>query len=578
MSFNGFKSLIINYLPLILVLILASILRLIWLNNVPPAVGGDELTYLITAKSILLSGSDITGKWNPLSVFLFNFPPGQGQAELLYFILIPFVAKFSLFWSRFPNAFFGVLVVYLIYLITSKFFGAKAGIVAALVSAVNPWFIYISRTTYEMPVATFFYLLSLYFLITLKGKKILFTIPVLLLAFYSYIATKAVFVPFVFTAVIYSYFLVNKKKYRKEYLSIVIFSVLLFIFYFVSIIVHPGTSRIGDLFTPNNPAVTNQVNFLRHMSISNFLTDVLVNKYTVFFTVLLVKAFNIFSTGYLFINGDKFFSIYNQGVFYYPDAIFLILGLIFVFLKNRKVFFLLFSLILFSIIPQLIYTASTDVFTPHNTLMFPFFIIFIGVGIYETVNYFKNRNYFYASSIIISLIYLFFIVNFLNIYFYQFPLRGNFDFPVRIASKYAELSSKNSKVFVYTERKEDVFNKFLFYSNSLNKNTYLTVRNNIANKYYGIGNIRFEDCNNSINPLKNNNVIIYDDNCGGLKRNGFHLSISSLSDGGENYEIFNDAICSKFYLNPYPMGITISDFSIENMNVRKFCQTFVNSR
>ena len=73
-----------NYL-LLFVIILASILRLLWLDRVPSAIGGDELIYVLNAKSMLLSGSDLTGTWNPLSIFFFNYPPNQMQAELPYF-------------------------------------------------------------------------------------------------------------------------------------------------------------------------------------------------------------------------------------------------------------------------------------------------------------------------------------------------------------------------------------------------------------------------------------------------------------------------------------------------------------
>lgn len=574
------KTALFNYLPLILVILLATLLRFLWLDKVPNAIGGDELVYVLTAKSIALSGSDLTGVWNPLSIFLFNYPPNQAQAELPYFLFLPLVGltKFSLFTAKATAALIGVFNVFLIYLISSKLFNKKVGIIAGFIAAVNPWFIYISRTAYEAMPAVFFYLIAFYVFMFYKGRKILLSIPVLILAFYSYIATKAFFLPFVLTMVCYSYFYLNKRKFKKEYLTVLIISVLLFLFYVFYVFSNTQASRIGDLFTPNNPAVAQKVNEIRSISMRNPLTNIFVNKYTVYFRIISVKLFSIFSADYLFLRGDSFFSIYSNGVFYYLDAIFLFLGLVFVFAKQRRLFFLLLFLTFIATIPQLIYRASSENFTIHFTMIFPFMIIFIGVGIWETINFFKNRAYFYISGVTILILYLLLLLNFMNIYFYQFPLRGNFDFPVRLVAKYSELSlSRGGKVFVYSTRKGDIFSKYLFYANALNKSTYLTIRKNINGKNYSLGNIKFFGCDNTINPVKTKGVIIYDSQCGSLQKSYPHIVIARLSDGGESYGIYNDSVCKGISLKSYPSGISIGDFSIESMSSRTFCRTYITS-
>ena len=69
---------------LIAIILLAAFLRFFWLDRIPNAVSGDELTYIFTAKSMFLSGSDITHTWSPLSIFAFRYPPGEVQAELVF--------------------------------------------------------------------------------------------------------------------------------------------------------------------------------------------------------------------------------------------------------------------------------------------------------------------------------------------------------------------------------------------------------------------------------------------------------------------------------------------------------------
>jgi len=46
----------------------------LWLDRIPIGIGGDELTYVFNAKAIFLTGSDISGTWNPMSAFYFPLP------------------------------------------------------------------------------------------------------------------------------------------------------------------------------------------------------------------------------------------------------------------------------------------------------------------------------------------------------------------------------------------------------------------------------------------------------------------------------------------------------------------------
>lgn len=567
-----------NYLPLILILLLALLLRFFWLDKVPNAIGGDELVYVVTAKSIALSSSNLTGVWNPLSIFLFNYPPNEGQAELPYFLFLPLVGflKFSLFNARATNAILGVLVVFLIYLISSKLFNKKVGLIAAFVASINPWFIYISRTAYESMPAVFFYLASFYSLLFFKGRKILFSIPLLFFAFYSYIATKVFFIPFVLTMLSYVYFLVGNKKFKKEYLIVLASSIFLIFIFLISLSLHPESLRAGEFIDPNNPEIARRVDAIRSISMQNPLTIFLENKYTETLKVVLVKVFSVFSSGYLFLTGDNFFSIWNNGLFYYIDAIFLGLGALFVFSKNRKVFFLFSLLIIFATVPHLIYRVATENFTIHISMIFPFLIIFIAVGIWEVINFFKNKGYFYISSLAILIIYVILTINFFNIYFYQFPLQGYFDFRVRILAKYANLSQSKQETIVYSSDKLSAFKEYLFYANALNKNSLLQIRKDIVSNKYKIGNVVFTDCDDRLDPSKTENVIIYDSNCAPPKT-GTNIIIPRLIDGGKSYGIYNDNVCSEFSLKSFPSKIKVSDFSIEDMSAQKFCETFITT-
>jgi len=570
-----------NYLPLILIILLALFLRFLWLNEVPNAIGGDELTYILTAKSIFLTGTDIKGTWNPLSVFLFQYPSYiLPQAELPYLLFTPIVGlfQFSLFNARLTTAIFSILTVILVYFVAKELFGKRIAVISGLIAAINPWLVYIGRTSYESTFAMCFYLLGFLVLLKAKNWKIIWSVPFLFLAFYSYIATKLIFIPFVLIAILYPYFFINKRKFGKQYLIVFLLS-LIIVFVFAYIIKQSPSSRLSELFTPGSPVIAKQVDLARKMSIENPLTNVLENRGTMYLRIIVSKIFATLSPQYLFVEGDSFFSLLRHGLFYVLDALFLLLGLVSVYKRSLKVFFLLVSIVFISIIPHIFHNADLENFTPHITLAFPFLIIFIAAGIDEFIGYFKNKLLFYFVSLCIFILYLLLLINFLNIYFYQNTLRGNFDFHVRLLSKYMSLSNENGqKIDLYSARSHDVFIKYLFYANQFNKNNLGLVKNAFVNDKYNFIDINFLGCNNQIDPTKTNKTIVYEAECGANTRDFEHLIIPRLSDGGESFRIFNDKICQGFSLKPYPNSLKISDFAIEKMSKKQFCETFISQR
>ncbi len=568
-----------NNWPIILIVLLAILLRFIWLDKIPNAIGGDEIVYTLNAKASFITGHDIFGTWSPVNGLLFQYPKGEAQAELPY-ILNSFIVgplPFSLLSSRVPNLIMGILLVLFIFLVVKELLGKNTAVFAALVASVNPWLIYIGRTAYEATPAMLFYFISLYVLLKARGWRILLTFPFLIAAFYSYIATKLIFLPFVFIIIIYAFIFINKKQYLKQYLLLFALCLLFLVFFIVSLKLNPQTARLDELLTPFDPAISQEVDDIRKTSIQNPLIEIFVNKYTVFANIVATKTLKSFSFDYLFVYGDEFFSIWRHGLFYYVDSIFLILGALFLFIKKRNVFFLFLLLALLGVVPQVFHTADVGNFSVHMTMTIPFLIILIGIGIEGLINYFKNKNYKLVLTSLILLVYLFSTLNFANIYFFWHPLQGYFDFPIRIVSSYALRSSNNQKVTIYSNSSFDLFKKYLFYSNSYNKNTAKQIANNLNSERYTFGNITFASCNSDLDYENIETPVIADVKCNQETPDLPHLSISRLKDGGESFRIFNDRLCRGVVLNRYPSNLKISDFDIETLTIDKFCQTFITS-
>lgn len=562
------KKLLNPSLFLVAITILASVLRLLFLNIIPAAIGGDELTYILTSKAMYLYGSDITHTWNPLSIFIFQYPQGTMQAELPYFLNFPVVGffPFSLFAARISTALFSIAIIPLMYFIALKLFkNTNTALFAAFLAAVNPWMIYIGRTAYEQSPATFFFLLAFLVIISAKGKVLLWAIPALVLAFYSYIGTKVFFLPFVVVSVWYSYYVLNNKKYRREFLAILGVSVLLVFFFAISIMFKSEGNRTGDLILPNTPQIGSKVDLIRRASIVNPITNLFENKYTEFVRILVTKFYKSTSPDYLFVSGDQFSSIARHGLFYVIDFVFLLVGAFCILSKNRKLAVLLFLLFAISLIPQLLYRVSIDNFTPHILFLFPVFILVMSFGITQAIEHFKKRAR--VASILLVGAYLVLLVNFMQIYVFQFPLQDFFDFGSRNLAAYAVRASKNSDVIVYSTNSSEYAKKYQFYTNQIK---------NLTNGPYIFDKVVFATCPNKPIDYKDGKVHVLDINCGiNTSKQKAFISLANLKDGGATFKIIGDKICDSSPLHAYPNGISLHSLSIEKLSNDDFCKTFV---
>lgn len=556
------------------ILLAGSLVRFIFLDKIPNAVGGDELIYILTAKSIFVSGSDLTQIWNPLSILWFNYPPGQNQAEILYLLQIPFVgfAKLSLLSSRILNLILGTALIYVIYLLARQIFDKKVGVIAAFITAFNPWLIFIGRTSYEGVAVILFYSLGLYILLAAKNKNILFSIPIFFLAFYSYIADKLVFIPFVALSILFAYFSA-RKRYKKEYITVLISCIILFSF-FVFMSQSSSNPRTSEVFTPLSAQLPKLVDDQRHLFINTPLTNIFENRVTEYARVIITKLFKIFSFDYLFVFGDRFFSITRHGLFYVLDLFFVVFGILGLYVKNRRKLLFLALFIFIGVIPHIFHTARDDNFTPHLNLFFPFMFILIAYGVKEFLSYFVGKNLKFISTSV-SLVYILLVFNFLNIYFFQNPLMGNFDFKMRLLSKYLSLYD-NKEVDIYSNLRKDIFLKHIFYTDSIKKQNAEVISQNLKADRFSLKNSKIHNCNPSLDPaLHEEKIIVFDPNCEYIGTERQKLKVARLADGGADYIIFNDTICSKYDLKQYPRISSVSQFSIEDMPAKDFCETFI---
>lgn len=569
-----------KYLPFIIVIGLALLLRLVWLDRIPIGITDDELDHAADAKAIFSTGKDITGKWSPLS--LSPPPHTYPKSELTSLVITPLIGpvKLTLFSAHLPFAVAGVVLVGILYLICLQLFDPFFASIIGLVAALNPTGLFFSRTGYESPLALTLYFVALYMILFFKGWKILLSFPFLFLAFYSYIGTKIIFFPFIIIACFYSWFVVNKKKFLRPYIVLIFCSSLILV-YFISSIRGRQISRIGELLSPWNPTIVRTVNEERRLSIDSPLIFLFNNKFVALVRFFTEKYLGIFSANFLFLYGEgqQYFSLWKHGMFYYLDFIFLLLGFGYLFSKKRNVWLFLIALISIAPLPSALSMIGTE-YAERAILIYPPLIIFIAAGIYFFINLIKGKKYF--RFFIICLVFLYFVqfVNFAHIYILRNPIYNSEGaaFSYRVLANYIKLAkSKNKQVYILSDNPLGSVKMYFFYNGGLNKKTITAIRSQLEKKEYVFDNLNFlSKCNDNL-LLGNDDVILTPQsfNCPQQENSRYRLSVPQLADGGEVYKIFNDSLCSQFDLGRYPQGIKFSDLKVEELSAKRFCEKYI---
>lgn len=158
-------------LLLIVILLLAFLLRVVGVDQYPVGFTPDEASWGYDAYSLFKTGKDQWGESWPLTLRSF----GDFKLPLYAYLTIPSVAIFGLneFATRLPNAVFGTLAVLATYLMVKELFRNKnhpsLPLLAALLLAISPWHITLSRGAFEANLTTFFLPLGVWAF--LKGLK-----------------------------------------------------------------------------------------------------------------------------------------------------------------------------------------------------------------------------------------------------------------------------------------------------------------------------------------------------------------------------------------------------------------------
>lgn len=567
-------------LGIILIVALSFFLRLIFLDRVPTGISNDELDNVLNAKAVFLTGHDLTGNWNPWS--LNPIASYYEQSELSAAVISPIVGPLplSLFNARLPYAIFSTISVVCLFFITRKLFNQKAAFVTGLLAATNPWFIFTGRSNFDGAIANMFLLGAL--LLTLYAKRwiILLVFIPLFFAFYTYIGAKLVVLPFAVITSFFAWRYISQKKRGAYYIALL--GLVIFLLYLPMLILN--ANRTGEILSPMHSLVEQRVDYERREAIVTPLQPIFSNKLFTFGRIFAEKYLGAFSPGYLFLYGDpKFlFSVFDHGVFYLYEMLFLLIGAC-VFYRSQKTRFLfLLAIIAITPLPSAFSTVGSS-YTIRSFLLHPILLIFIAAGIIAAVESIKMLNLQKMVVAGMILLYIVSITNFMYIYILRNPIHNSesFNFSSRLLSNYVKREAKinNSNIFVLTGSPQIAYRHFVFYANLYNKNFIDEVKKAYSTNKFSYKNIHFISCK-EILKFKGDEVLVFDPGQKCIKKDAQpqNISITQLSDGGEIYRVANGNICSGVELNRFPQNVKFDDFFVEKLQDEKFCQKFISSR
>lgn len=449
------------------IFLLGFILRVIFLDIVPPGFNADEAALGYNAYSLIKTGKDEWGTSFPLVLKSFSdYKPG-----LYVYLAIPFVALFGLneLSVRLPSILLGSFSIILIYFLAKELFKKElAALSAAFLLALSPWSLHFSRGAWETNVATFFILLGVWaFIKAFSNHRFLWISVVALVAsMYTYQSPRVV-VPVLVLLLIIFYW--KKLLVRKNFLLIALAVVLLLPLVFI-LTSTAGLARFQGVSIFSDKGPLNPVHEKRgqHQDSSSFWVKLLHNKQEAYANNFLSHYLDHFNPNFLFTSGDplKRNKIPDMGQMYVFEIVTLLAGLYFLLrgnFSNTKIVFL--WLMVAPLASSLTY-QTPHALRVHNMVIPLTLISGLGLGMLgrKLSNLTKSVRYLVFSAG--ALIILFSVVTFFDRYYLHLPkqyaLEWEYGFSQAIAY-IAENQDKYQKIII-TDRYDQPYILFLFYS------------------------------------------------------------------------------------------------------------------
>lgn len=528
-----------------IIILLAILLRFWQLGQNPPSLTWDEAAWGYNAYSLGIDGRDEFGRFMPYD-YLESFgdfkPPMYAYLDVIPTKLFG-MNEFS---TRFPSALFGVLTVFLTYFLTKRIFykslyATKYSLISSALLAISPWHVNLSRAAFEANIATFFIILGVWLFIYAMDEKrwfLLLSIFSFVLSVYTFNTARIVSPMMILMLVLVFRDELLKKK--KETFLACIFGVLLLL----------PTAKF--LLSPQARLRYQEVNIFSDLNVIKRINQSVINDNNVWWSKFIHNRrfeysveylrhyFDNLTLGFLFVKGDgnPKFSTQDVGEMYLWEAPFLIIGVLILFRKKERKWWIIPAWLLISIIP-----AATARETPHALRIetsLPTFQILVSYGLVNIFYVTKifRRVFTYSVLCIIFFSFIFYLHGYYGYYPYEFShewqygYKESIQYVKEVENKYAAVNVSNTLgrpyiyYLYYTQTDPRIFRRV----SDVTREVFGFVHVNSFGKYY-FGS-------SSWVVKKKNQKILYVDNMGKVPVGANILKKFKLYNGNENIAAF----------------------------------------
>ena len=407
-----------------LIVLLSFTLRFYKVAENPPSLNWDETSIAYNAYSILKTGKDEWGQ---------NFPVhfksyGEYKLPVQIYASIPGIAILGLneLGVRITPVVYGTLTVLLMFFLGQALFKSKiVGLVSAFLLSISPWHIHLTRASFESSFATFWITLGIWLLVLGFKKQKMFILSMIPFAIsvFTY-NTARIFTPMLLLAVSFIYRKILVKSKEVVILSAVLFAVLLLPLT-PFILSGERSARYKLVSITDDPGLVLRINENRGNSRFPYPISRFVHNKVTYISFYYARNYLAhFTPDFLFISGapHKQHHVQNIGQLYLFQALFLIIGIIFLFKKKNPFKGLLLSWVLLTYIP----VAATGDSIPHalrTNIAAPFYQLISAYGFVIFLDWIKKYSYSVRKLIlaVLCIIVIFSVQAYLKNYYLVYP-------------------------------------------------------------------------------------------------------------------------------------------------------------
>lgn len=314
---------------LVVIVLLSAAFRLYRLGSVPPGLTNDEADTAYDAYSILRTGRDQWGEFLPVTSFR-GF--GDNRLPIYTYAVVPSVSIFGLtpFAVRLPSALFGTLTVIVFYLFLMYIFRNRLiSLIGAVLLAINPWHIAVSRVGLESNLAALLILSGIYFLYLAVRKPVLYLPAFIAMGLSLLTYTTSIMLVPVLTL---TFFLLYREAFRQALKPVA--AGLLGLAILTGILLRSGSNsgtRLGQVSFTNDPGIVNGINERRGACTGRLpvpVCQLVFNKVPFYALKLATNYISHFSPQLLVIDGTEtqYSILPKRGLYYFTMIPLLLMG------------------------------------------------------------------------------------------------------------------------------------------------------------------------------------------------------------------------------------------------------------